>query len=116
MQFKDDVRKTDYKFLQNVLKEYVRTVNTTWKMTVAEWTRYKYSLIKFEQKTGLVIFRYDIDDDNNNNESWPQFSLDIDFDVLEKTPTWYYLVILAMENEWFGKYFIAWKLPSKLND
>ena len=86
----------DVSIFRKVLNKDLDVINKS-KLTMQQWVKFKYNLLKAEDEWGISIWKWDGVQKN------PSFvSIDIDWDKLENKPTRYFQAHMALENVWMG--------------
>ncbi len=90
----------DVQIFQLLLEKDIEIINKS-KMNLSEWTKFKWQLIKYEKECELPIFDWKINS-NAINGIYPFIHLNINYDILEKIPSRYFQVHMAIENIWMN--------------
>jgi hypothetical protein len=101
------------KVLSDVLEEDLNIINNS-KLTVAEWTKFKFEMLKCEKEWKLAVFSW-IPDLTNK---YPYIGISIKWDSLENRSTRYFQIHMCFENVWSGKdaLFNVWEAIDNASD
>jgi hypothetical protein len=88
----------DVKIFDEILKKDIKIINGSM-MKQHEWIKFKYELLKCEEKWKTQVFDWKIDKKKLNSKC-PYLSININYDVLENKPSRYFQVRMAIENIW----------------
>lgn len=88
----------DVEIYKQVLEEDVNIINQS-KLSMAQWVKFKYGLLKCEKDWQTEIFKWKF---NSQNADRPYIGIDIDWSKLENKPKKYFLVHMAFEGLWMG--------------
>lgn len=93
--YHSEIPKMDYLKFKDILIKDLEVINSS-KMELTDWIKFKYHLMKQENKWGDRVFNWSV------RGALPFIGIGVNWNVLEDKPTRYFQVHMAFENVWMG--------------